>query len=46
MPKEILERNMKRASEKGQEAYIQKIYEVGIATVYHNYLGAVKKFNH
>ena len=30
VPKEILDRNMKRASEKGQEAYIEKIYEVGI----------------
>lgn len=28
VPKEILERNIKRASEKGQEAYIEKIYEV------------------
>lgn len=28
IPKEILERNMKRATEKGQEAYIEKIYEV------------------
>ncbi|KAF6164221.1 hypothetical protein GIB67_010191 [Kingdonia uniflora] len=28
VPKEILERNMKRASEKGQEAYIEKMYEV------------------
>ncbi|KAL9265480.1 putative transcriptional regulatory protein [Drosera capensis] len=28
IPKEIVERNMKRASEKGQEAYIEKIYEV------------------
>ncbi|KAB1204359.1 hypothetical protein CJ030_MR8G014190 [Morella rubra] len=28
VPKEILERNMKKASEKGQEAYIEKIYEV------------------
>lgn len=28
VPKEIVERNMKRASEKGQEAYIEKIYEV------------------
>ncbi|KAF2283002.1 hypothetical protein GH714_043645 [Hevea brasiliensis] len=27
VPKEILERNIKRASEKGQEAYIEKIYE-------------------
>nr|XP_023918286.1 probable transcriptional regulatory protein At2g25830 [Quercus suber]POF25365.1 putative transcriptional regulatory protein [Quercus suber] len=28
VPKEILDRNIKRASEKGQEAYIEKIYEV------------------
>ncbi|CAI0409615.1 unnamed protein product, partial [Linum tenue] len=28
VPKEIMERNIKRASEKGQEAYIEKIYEV------------------
>ncbi|TXG62000.1 hypothetical protein EZV62_013363 [Acer yangbiense] len=28
VPKEILERNIKRATEKGQEAYIEKIYEV------------------
>ncbi|KAI3823503.1 hypothetical protein L1987_04941 [Smallanthus sonchifolius] len=28
VPKEILERNIKRASDKGQEAYIEKIYEV------------------
>ncbi|MQM11930.1 hypothetical protein Taro_044843 [Colocasia esculenta] len=28
VPKEIVERNMKRASEKGQEAYIEKFYEV------------------
>lgn len=28
MPKEIIERNIKRASEKGQEAYIEKVYEV------------------
>ncbi|KAI3422797.1 uncharacterized protein J3R85_011694 [Psidium guajava] len=28
VPKEILERNIKRASEKGQESYIEKIYEV------------------
>ncbi|KAJ6330170.1 hypothetical protein OIU76_008903 [Salix suchowensis] len=28
IPKEILERNIKRASEKGQEAFIEKIYEV------------------
>ncbi|KAL6985442.1 hypothetical protein U1Q18_018816 [Sarracenia purpurea var. burkii] len=28
VPKEILERNIKRASEKGQEAYIEKFYEV------------------
>ena len=30
VPKEILERNIKRASEKGQEAYIEKVYEVGV----------------
>ncbi|XP_024986448.1 probable transcriptional regulatory protein At2g25830 [Cynara cardunculus var. scolymus] len=28
VPKEILERNIKRASDKGQEAYIEKVYEV------------------
>nr|XP_043612516.1 probable transcriptional regulatory protein At2g25830 [Erigeron canadensis] len=28
IPKEILERNIKRASDKGQEAYIEKVYEV------------------
>ncbi|XP_030488582.1 probable transcriptional regulatory protein At2g25830 isoform X2 [Cannabis sativa] len=28
VPKDILERNIKRASEKGQESYIEKIYEV------------------
>ncbi|KAJ8644838.1 hypothetical protein MRB53_006586 [Persea americana] len=28
VPKEILERNIKRASERGQEAYIEKFYEV------------------
>ncbi|XP_021911972.1 probable transcriptional regulatory protein At2g25830 isoform X2 [Carica papaya] len=28
VPKEIVERNVKRASEKGQEAYIEKVYEV------------------
>ncbi|XP_030448417.1 probable transcriptional regulatory protein At2g25830 isoform X1 [Syzygium oleosum] len=28
VPKEILERNIKRASVKGQESYIEKIYEV------------------
>lgn len=28
VPKEILDRNIKRASEKGQEAFIEKIYEV------------------
>ncbi|KAF1871440.1 hypothetical protein Lal_00020233 [Lupinus albus] len=28
VPKDIVERNIKRASEKGQEAYIEKIYEV------------------
>lgn len=30
VPKEILERNIKRASERGQEAYIEKFYEVGV----------------
>lgn len=30
MPKEIVERNIKRASEKGQEVYIEKVYEVRI----------------
>ncbi|XP_017409160.1 probable transcriptional regulatory protein At2g25830 isoform X2 [Vigna angularis] len=28
VPKDIVERNIKRASEKGQEAYIEKVYEV------------------
>lgn len=28
VPKEIVERNIKRASEKGQEAYMEKVYEV------------------
>ncbi|XP_019227890.1 PREDICTED: probable transcriptional regulatory protein At2g25830 isoform X2 [Nicotiana attenuata] len=28
IPKDIVERNIKRASEKGQEAFIEKIYEV------------------
>lgn len=28
VPKDILERNIKRASDKGQEAYIEKVYEV------------------
>ncbi|CAK8568872.1 unnamed protein product [Lathyrus sativus] len=28
VPKDIVERNIKRATEKGQEAYIEKIYEV------------------
>lgn len=28
VPKEIIERNIKRASEKGQETFIEKIYEV------------------
>lgn len=35
VPKEIVERNIKRASEKGQEAYIEKLYEVGkLVTAY------------
>ena len=33
VPKEILERNIKRASEKGQEAFIEKIYEVGMIII-------------
>lgn len=28
VPKDIVERNIKKASDKGQEAYIEKIYEV------------------
>ncbi|QCE16062.1 probable transcriptional regulatory protein At2g25830 [Vigna unguiculata] len=28
VPKDIVERNIKRASEKGQEAYLEKVYEV------------------
>lgn len=32
VPKEIVERNIKRASEKGQEAYIEKFYEVVFAS--------------
>lgn len=28
VPKEIFERNVKKATEKGQEAYIEKVYEV------------------
>lgn len=28
IPKDIVERNIKRASEKGQEAFIEKFYEV------------------
>ncbi|GJX77875.1 probable transcriptional regulatory protein isoform X2 [Tanacetum coccineum] len=28
VPKDILERNIKRASDKGQETYIEKLYEV------------------
>lgn len=28
VPKEIVERNIKKASEKGQEAFIEKVYEV------------------
>lgn len=44
MPKEILERNIKRASEKGQEAYIEKIYEVCMSTVSSFYLSGAAKF--
>jgi hypothetical protein len=28
IPKEIVERNIKKASEKGQETYTEKVYEV------------------
>ena len=28
VPKEIVERNIKRASEKGQDTYTEKVYEV------------------
>jgi hypothetical protein len=45
VPKEILDRNIKRASEKGQEAYIEKIYEVGIYIIYHFYLRDAMMFN-
>lgn len=33
IPKDIVERNIKRASEKGQEAFIEKVYEVGSDTI-------------
>lgn len=36
VPKDIVERNIKKASEKGQEAYIEKIYEVGITLLFIN----------
>ena len=39
VPKEILDRNIKRASEKGQEAYIEKIYEVGVCIYNYFILG-------
>ena len=39
VPKEILDRNIKRASEKGQEAYIEKIYEVGVCLYNYFMLG-------
>ena len=31
VPKEILERNIKRASEKGQDTYTEKVYEVNFS---------------
>lgn len=34
VPKDILERNIKRASEKGQEAFLEKTYEVAITFFY------------
>ncbi|XP_052295054.1 probable transcriptional regulatory protein At2g25830 isoform X4 [Citrus sinensis] len=33
VPKDIVERNIKRASEKGQEAFIEKVYEVDSDTI-------------
>ena len=32
VPKDIVERNIKKASEKGQEAFIEKVYEVTVLT--------------
>ena len=32
IPRDILDRNIKRASEKGQESYIEKFYEVVLCT--------------
>lgn len=34
VPRDIVERNIKRATEKGQEAYIEKIYEVSITSLW------------
>lgn len=34
VPRDIVERNIKRATEKGQEAYIEKIYEVSITLLW------------
>jgi hypothetical protein len=33
VPRDIVERNIKKATEKGQEAYIEKIYEVSITSL-------------
>lgn len=44
VPKEILERNIKRASEKGQEAYIEKVYEVCFMLFTKYFLVLLKRF--
>lgn len=45
VPKEILDRNIKRASEKGQEAYIEKVYEVSVVhTKYYCRCGCIHVF--
>lgn len=36
MPREIVDRNIKKASEKGQEDFIEKFYEVGVLLKYSN----------
>ncbi|TXG61079.1 hypothetical protein EZV62_012442 [Acer yangbiense] len=42
VPKEILEHNIKRATEKGQEAYVKKIYEV-LTNKITRYVAAVRE---
>jgi transcriptional/translational regulatory protein YebC/TACO1 len=44
VPKEILDRNIKKGYEKGNYAYMEKIYEVGIYIIYHFYLRDVMMF--